>query len=121
MFKKYSRYIILLFFIWHSIILRISYIVSYFIRYGSIERFYLKDSLTVFFITNLIWYIIVVYSNAYEFIRVEHIERIITKTIQLVLFLLASTLTIIVVLHFNEISRLRILYFAMLFLFSIVF
>jgi undecaprenyl-phosphate galactose phosphotransferase/putative colanic acid biosynthesis UDP-glucose lipid carrier transferase len=77
--------------------------------------------MTIFFISNLLWYIIVVYTNAYEFIRVEYIERILTKTIQLVLFLFISIFTIIVVLHFREISRLRILYFAILFLCSIIF
>jgi len=120
MFKKYSRYIVLYFFTWDLFILNTSYITSFYLRFGSLDRLLLKDSSTTFFIANLIWCLIVAYSNAYEFIRVEMIERIISKTIQLVTFFIVIIFSIVVLLRFHEISRLRLLYFFGLFISSIV-
>lgn len=121
MFKKYSRYIILLFFIWDLILLNFSYIISFYFRFGDFQRLALKDSISTFFICNLVWFLIVAYTNAYEFIRVEHIERIIIKTLQLILVFIVTISTAVVILRFHEISRLRMSYFFSLFLFGIIF
>ena len=121
MFKKYSRYIILLFFIWDLILLNFSYIISFYFRFGDFQRLALKDSISTFFICNLVWFLIVAYTNAYEFIRVEHIERIIIKTLQLILVFIVTISTAVVILRFREISRLRMSYFFSLFLFGIIF
>ena len=121
MYKRYSRYIIFFFFIWDIIVLNLSYSVSFILRYGNIDRFWLKDSFTTFFISNLVWVLIVIYTKAYEFLRVEPVERIITKTIQYVIFFIVIMFSVIVILRFHGISRLRMLYFVSLFLLNILF
>ncbi len=120
MFRKFSRYIAILLFIWDFVLLNSSYVVSYYLRYGNLDRLSLKDSTTTFFISNLIWLFIVLYTKPYEFIRLEHIEKILIRTIKLVVFFTATMFTVIVVLRFTDISRFRMLYFLSLFLFLIV-
>jgi len=120
MFKKYSRYILFFFFVWDLLLLNASYITSFYLRFGSIDRLSLKDSTTTFFICNLVWCGIIIYSNAYEFIRIERIERSIAKTIKMMFVFLVVMFSTIVVLRFNDISRLRMLYFFAQFLTTVL-
>lgn len=120
MLKKYSRYIVLFFFLGDLFILNASYICSFYLRFGNLHRLFYKDSVITFFISNLVWCFIVFSTRAYQFIRVERIERIVSRTIQLVVVFLVIIFSVVVALRLHDISRLRMLYFFGLFLSSIL-
>lgn len=120
MFRKYFRYIIIVFFVWDVLMLNSSYAISFYLRFGSFDRFMLKDSIIVFSVSNLLWLFLLGFSNSYSFIRIEPIEKILSKTVQTFLIYTVLIFTVIVALQMHEISRMRIIYFFSTFLVSIV-
>jgi len=120
MFRKYFRYIIIVFFVWDVLILNISYGLSFYLRFGLFDRFWLKDSIIVFSVSNFLWLFILATSNSYSFIRIEPIEKILSKTVQLFLIYAVLIFTVIVALRLHEISRMRIIYFFSVFVISIL-
>ena len=108
---RYSRYIKLIFLICDIILLNITFIFSYLIRFGNFERIYKQDSQSIFMLSNIIWIVLSAYLGAYKFVRVEHIEKIISRTIKLIFLHLVILFSIILILKFEDISRFRMLIF----------
>lgn len=117
---RYSRYFKLIFLCWDILLLNVTFIVSYFIRFGNIDRLYKEDSQSIFLISNVIWVLLSAYLGAYKFVRVEHIEKIISRTIKLITLHLIILFAIILLLKFDDISRSRMLIFYTL-LFTSIF
>ena len=109
--RRYSRYIKTLFFVWDIILLNAAYLFSYLLRFGNFERFAIKESQAILLISNVIWIVLVIFYDAYKFIRVEHIEKIIARSIKFVCYHLVIIFAIIVLLKYHEISRFRLCYF----------
>jgi putative colanic acid biosynthesis UDP-glucose lipid carrier transferase len=70
---------------------------------------------TIWWISNIAWIVLVPMFKAYHFIRVDHIEQLLRKMFQMLFVHLAVTSLTIVVLKYDQISRLRMLYFYLFF------
>ena len=108
---RYSRYIKSVFFIWDLVLLNVAYILSFCLRHGNIDRLFEEEAKEVIFIINFSWIVLYLVIGAYKFIRVEHLENIIAKTIQFVLIHLLLVFTLLSFLNLDEVSRLRMGYF----------
>lgn len=118
---RYSKYIKLIFFIWDIILLNATYMLSFYIRFGNFDRLQQEESKSIFAISNILWFGIIIYMEEYKFIRILHIDRILTKSIKNVLLHIFLIMTLIYLLHFDAVSRLRMLYFCSLFFTGIFF
>ena len=108
---RYSRYLKLIFLLWDIFLLNFSFVISYFIRFGNFDKLAKEDSQIIFLFSNVIWILLSNYLGAYKFVRVEHIEKIISRTIKLIFFHFFILFAIILLLNFDDISRLRMLFF----------
>lgn len=108
---RYSRYFKLIFLFWDILLLNITFISSYFLKFGNLDRFNKEDSQAIFLLSNIIWILLSSYLGAYKFVRVEHIEKIISRTIKLIVLHLIVLFSIILLLKFDQISRSRMLIF----------
>jgi len=118
--KRFSRYIKIIFLLWDLILLSVSYISSCYLRDNSLDCLNAKDDQTVFLMTILIWIVLVFSKDAYKIIRIEKIYKTLNRTIKLVLIHLGALALIIMVLNYDHVSRLRMLYFYIIFLFLIL-
>ena len=116
---RYSRYLKLIFLLWDIFLLNFCFVISYFIRFGNFDRLAKEDSQIIFIFSNIIWILLSNYIGAYKFVRVEHFEKIISRTIKLILFHVFILFAIILLLDFDDISRLRMLIFYGLLILSI--
>ncbi len=123
---RFSRYLKLGFLIWDLALLNVSYMLSFLLRFNSFEQFDKQEVQTILLFSNLAWIFLVFYYNAYNIIRFKRIESVLNQTVRLVLFHMGIIALVILTLKFQDVSRLRMLYFytlffGLLFLFRIVF
>jgi len=112
---RFARYIKLCFLIWDIVLLNSAIVISSLIRNDDISNIDLKEVKTISLLSNLLWIILLLYKDAYRIIRIERIESILIRTIRLVLVHAALIAAFVIVLKFYEISRLRLLYFYVIF------
>jgi undecaprenyl-phosphate galactose phosphotransferase/putative colanic acid biosynthesis UDP-glucose lipid carrier transferase len=108
---RYSRYIKLIFLLWDIFLLNFTFIASYYIRFGNFDRLEKEDSQIIYIFSNIIWILLSNYLGAYKFVRVEHIEKVISRTFKLIFLHLFILFAIILLLNFDDISRSRMLIF----------
>ncbi len=108
---RYSRYIKLIFLCWDVFLLNFSFVLSYYIRFGNFERLQTDDSQAIFIISNITWILLSINLGAYRFVRIEHVEKIISRTTKLISLHLIILFAIILLLKFEDISRSRMLIF----------
>ena len=108
---RYSRYIKLIFLCWDVFLLNFSFVLSYYIRFGNFERLQTDDSQAIFLISNITWILLSMNLGAYRFVRIEHIEKIISRTAKLISLHFILLFTVILLLKFEDISRSRMLIF----------
>jgi len=111
----FSRYFKLLFVIWDVILLNVSIVLSAYLRFGSLEKLFLKEVQTISLLANLIWIGLLLYRDSYRIIRIEPIESILRRTIKKVIIHSALIAIFVVFLKYSDISRLRLLYFYVFF------
>jgi undecaprenyl-phosphate galactose phosphotransferase/putative colanic acid biosynthesis UDP-glucose lipid carrier transferase len=120
--KRISRYIKLSFFLWDLILLNSAHILSFYLREGDLHRLQGQEQQTIFLLSNIVWFSLVIYFNTYKIIRIERIGTTVIRTIQVVLTHLGCVALFIVILKYHDISRLRMLYFYLtFFLFLLIF
>jgi putative colanic acid biosynthesis UDP-glucose lipid carrier transferase len=108
---RFSRYFKLLFVIWDVVLLNFSIVLSAFLRFGSLDKLFLKEVETISLLANLVWIGLLLYRDSYRIIRIEPIESIIYRTIKKVLIHAAVIAIFVVFLKYHDISRLRLVYF----------
>jgi putative colanic acid biosynthesis UDP-glucose lipid carrier transferase len=123
---RYSKYIKLIFLGWDLVLLNTAFLLSFFLRFGLHTPLPQREAESGFLFSNLIWIGIILYQGEYKFIRVEHIDRVLAKSIKIVFLHVFLMFTIMAILHFVNISRLRMLYFygvffSGIFIFRIIF
>ncbi|TDW48592.1 undecaprenyl-phosphate galactose phosphotransferase/putative colanic acid biosynthesis UDP-glucose lipid carrier transferase [Flavobacterium sp. 270] len=111
----FSRYFKLLFVIWDVILLNLAIVLSALLRFGNLEKLFLKEVQTVSLLANLIWIGLLLYRDSYRIIRIEPIESILRRTIKKIIFHAALTAVFVVFLKYSDISRLRLVYFYIFF------
>ena len=93
------------------LIIVISYLLSFYLRFGNLERLSLQEPKTVFVLSPILWILLVNAFKLNKLIRVERIENILLKTLKVLIIHFLITLSFVVVLKFTDVSRLRMLYF----------
>lgn len=111
----FSRYFKLLFVIWDVVLLNSAILLSAWIRYGDLERLFLKEVQTISLLSNLIWITLLLGREAYRLVRIEPLEAILKRTIRKFIFHIAIITFFVVFLNYREISRLRLVYFYAIF------
>ncbi len=104
-----------MFLTWDVVLLNIAYIISFYIRFGSTDRLFSKENAVLVLISNLVWLLLSIGSDTYKFIRTEGIEKVFNRFSRQILYHLVLLVTIVYVLKYADISRLRLLYFYILF------
>jgi putative colanic acid biosynthesis UDP-glucose lipid carrier transferase len=112
---RISRYFKICFLLWDLLLLNSAILLSLLIRYDDLHRLDVKEVRTISLLANLIWIFLLFYRDYYRTIRIERVETILMRTIQMVLIHIGLISVIIVILKYSEISRLRMLYFYILF------
>ncbi|HSD06032.1 MAG TPA: undecaprenyl-phosphate glucose phosphotransferase [Flavobacterium sp.] len=117
---RLSRYFKLCFLVWDIVLLNMTIVISYFLKFGSFNDINLKERRTIYLLANVLWILLLLYKNSYIIIRIEKIETILKRMIKQIAahFLLISMF--IIVLRYSEISRVVLLYFYLIF-FSLLF
>lgn len=122
----FSRYFKLGFLLWDLVLMNGAIILSFLLRYESFDRMQFKEVRTVSLLSNLFWVALLLYKDAYRIIRIERIESILIRMIKHIAIHVSLIAIFVTVLKYDEISRLRILYFyliffILLFLFRVLF
>ena len=112
---RYSRYTKFIFLVSDILLLNVATILSYLIRYGSLTMLSSNESQSVLFLKNLLWIGLCLYFDAYTFMRVGHVENLLSRTIKILVLHLFSLITLILFLNYDDISRLRLVCFGGIF------
>jgi putative colanic acid biosynthesis UDP-glucose lipid carrier transferase len=97
------------------IFLNLLFVISFYIRHTSFDTFFNHEIRTIWWISNICWIVLVPIFKAYHFIRIDHVELLLRKLIQMIFVHLAVIALTILILKYGQISRLWMLYFYILF------
>ncbi|WP_427874952.1 sugar transferase [Flavobacterium sp. MMS24-S5] len=112
---RFSRYSKILFVCWDLLLLNFAVYLSAMTRFGDTDKLFLKDEKTISLLANLIWIVLLMQKDSHRIIRIEYIESILKRTIKKILIHVALIVFFVVFLKYTDISRLRLLYFYLLF------
>ena len=118
---RYSQYTKFIGLFGDLFLLNIAILVSYYMRYGNAVRLGDSFAQSTLILSNLIWVFLCLYFDAYNFMRVSYIETLFSKTTKLLGLLLCILFALIVFLNYDGISRLRLVYFAIVFFVELIF
>ena len=112
---RFSRYLAQILFIWDLLLINLAFIVSIFLRCGSLELFEDKNYQLLVILGNLLWLILVSYKKGLTSFRVERIESILRKSLTILLMHFGILSALVLFLNFDHLSRLSFLYFYVVF------
>ena len=119
---RLSRYNKVGFLLWDLVLLNTALVISFLLRYGNFEMANTKSVQTVSFLMNMFWIFLLLYKDSYRIVRTERIESILIRTQRLLIVHIALIAVFIYLLNYDEISRLRLIYFYFIFfLFLVIF
>lgn len=118
--NRFYRYLKIILLIWDLVLLNLAYVLSVWIRYKNLVKLDESEIKTVWFFANALWIGLVLYHNAYKLIRIERIENLLGRTFKLFLIHSAVISVCIIILDYDMVSRLRMLYFFLFFYGNIV-
>jgi len=108
---RFSRYYKIGFLVWDVVVLNIAIALSFWFRYGDFYFIFFRGDRAVSLLSNIFWVMLLLYKDSYRIIRTERIEAILYRAIRMLIFLIAIIALFILVLKYNEVSRLRMIYF----------
>lgn len=112
---RFSRYYKIGFLVWDVLILNTAIAASFFARYGSLKNLDVTGVREVCFLSNIFWVLLLLYKGSYRLVRTESIETILYRTIRMLMVHTAIIAIFIVVLKYEDVSRLRMVYFYSIF------
>lgn len=118
--NRFSRYMKLTLLLCDILLLNVAYPLSVWVRFGNFVNLQDSEVKTIWLFANALWIGLVVYHNAYKLIRVERIENLLSRTFKLFLIHSAIISVCVIILDYDKISRLRMLYFFLIFYSSIM-
>lgn len=104
-FNNYLRYIKLILIVGDLVFLNLSYLISFIIRNDHYNVFINRDSQIFIFITNIFWLYLVYHFNEFTFNRTDSIEKSLSKTLRLILYLFLSLVTFSQLFYFTNLNR----------------
>jgi putative colanic acid biosynthesis UDP-glucose lipid carrier transferase len=108
---KFSRYTKQIFFFGDLLILTGSFYLSQYLRFGSKASYQNFEPRTILILSVLFWIGLVLYFEAYEFVRTGRLEKFILKTLRIVFLHIVLIAFLIISLKFYNTSRLSLIYF----------
>lgn len=108
---RFSRYYKLVFLVWDVVLLNMALALSFWFRYGNFDLVDVRAVKAVSLLSNIFWITLLLYKDSYRIIRTERIEAILYRTIRMLIIHVAIIAVFILVLKYNEVSRLRMVYF----------
>ncbi|WP_374173730.1 undecaprenyl-phosphate glucose phosphotransferase [Flavobacterium tructae] len=112
---RFSRYFKLLFVCVDVVLLNLATVLSALTRFGSLDKLLLKEERTVSLLAILIWVALLFQNDSNRSVRVEPIESILVRTVKKLVIHAALISIFVVYLKYNDISRLRLLSFYLIF------
>jgi len=112
---RFSRYFKLLFVLVDVVLLNLATIFSAYARFESLDKLLSKEERVVSLLAILIWIVLLLQNDSNRSVRVEPIESILFRTIKKLLIHAALLSIFVVYLKYTDISRLRLVYFYMIF------
>ncbi|WP_281633625.1 undecaprenyl-phosphate glucose phosphotransferase [Flavobacterium luteolum] len=112
---RISRYYKLLFVVVDIVLLNLATILSALARFGNLDKLLSKDERTVSLLAILIWVALLLQKDSNRSVRVEPIESILWRTIKKISIHAALVSIFVVYLKYVDISRLRLVYFYLIF------
>ncbi|WP_343708038.1 undecaprenyl-phosphate glucose phosphotransferase [Flavobacterium sp.] len=112
---RISRYYKLLFVVVDIVLLNLATILSALARFGNLEKLLSKDERTISLLAVLIWVALLLQKDSNRSVRVEPIESILWRTIKKISIHAALVSIFVVYLKYVDISRLRLVYFYLIF------
>ena len=112
---RISRYFKLLFVIVDVILLNLATVLSSLARFGSLDKLLTKEEQTISLLAIFVWIALLLQNDSNRSIRVEPIESILWRTIKKISFHAAIISISVVYLKYADISRLRMVYFYLIF------
>ena len=112
---RISRYFKLLFVVVDIILLNLATILSALARFGSLDKLLSREEKTISLLAILIWIALLLQNDSNRSVRVEPIESILWRTIKKLLIHAAIVSICVVYLKYGDISRLRMVYFYLIF------
>lgn len=113
---RISRYYKLLFVVVDVVLLNLATILSALARFGNLDKLLSKDERTISLLAILIWVALLLQKDSNRSVRVEPIESILWRTIKKISIHAALVSIFVVYLKYTDISRLRLVYFYLIFL-----
>jgi len=117
--RHFSRYLKVFLLFSDLLILNLIYLISVYIRYQDITVAFRYDLRIVLVLSNICWILLTLYRDEYKLLRIERLEVVLGKTIRLFFLHAACIALAILILKFEGISRLRMLYFYIIFFISL--
>ena len=108
---RFARYIKLIFFFGDLFIIVSSFILSQYLRFGNSYSIDSYESRTILLLSIIFWIGLVLYFEAYEFLRTGRMELFILKTIRVIFLHIVLIAFLILALKFYNTSRLGLIYF----------
>jgi undecaprenyl-phosphate galactose phosphotransferase/putative colanic acid biosynthesis UDP-glucose lipid carrier transferase len=118
---RLSRYFRIGFLLWDIILLNLAIITPQLIQFGEMHRLESMQIQTIALLCNMIWIFLLFYKSYEQNIRVELIETILKRTFKMLFIHMAMIAMFILALKYDEISRLRMLYFYICFFVYLTF
>ena len=119
---RFSRYYKLGLLLMDIVLLNAAITVSFLFRYGNFDMANQKEVKTICLISNLLWLFLLLYKDSFRISRTERIEHILQQIFRLIGTHFAMVSIFIVVLDYDAISRLRMMYFyGIFFVFLVTF
>ena len=112
---RFSRYIKITVLIWDLCLINLAYLASLFLRHGNFTRLEEPETRSIWLFANVLWVAIVFYKNAYTLLRMERIDVLIGRSIRLLLIHMLLEALLMLILDYDHMSRLHMLYFYVLF------
>jgi putative colanic acid biosynthesis UDP-glucose lipid carrier transferase len=109
--KKFSKYTKLILFTSELFLLNSMYFISFFLRFGEIDRLSLKEPKLILILANIFWVGISYNVKFYKLVRIEKFQTQLIKTTKVFIVHIFLIAILIVILKLNEVSRLRIFYY----------
>jgi len=108
---RFSRYYKIGFLVWDVVLLNTALALSFLFRYGDFDLVDVRAVRAVSLLSNIFWIMLLLYKDSYRIIRTERIEAILYRTIRMLIIHVAIIAVFILVLKYDEVSRLRMVYF----------
>lgn len=112
---RISRYFKLLFVAVDIILLNLATILSSIARFGSLDKLLTKEEQTISLLAIFVWGVLLLQKDSDRSIRIEPIESILWRTIKKISIHAALISISVVYLKYTDISRLRMVYFYLIF------